>query len=52
MELGYLGENSNSKNKDNFRVLALDKLDDSEMLRLVKKGEAILTPTTSRKCNV
>ena len=43
IELGYLGESSTSKDKDAFRYIALDELDDSELLRLVQKGEAVLT---------
>lgn len=43
LELGYVGENSTSKDKETFKVLALDKLDNSELLRVVQKGEAILT---------
>lgn len=44
MELGYLGESSTSRNKEAFRYIALDEMDNSELLRLVQKGEAILTP--------
>lgn len=43
LELGYLGETSTSQDKDAFRYIALDKLDDSELVRLVQKGEAVLT---------
>jgi len=43
MELGYPGESSTSKNKENFKVLALDKLEPNELIRIIKKGEGIVT---------
>lgn len=44
LELGYIGEGNLSQDKEAFRYIALDKMDNSELLRLVQKGEAILTP--------
>ena len=44
LELGYLGEKSESADKKAFKYIALDEIDDNEMLRLVQKGEAVLTP--------
>ena len=44
LELGYIGEGNLSHDKEAFKYIALDKMDNSELLRLVQKGEAILTP--------
>lgn len=44
LELGYLGDGTESGDKKAFRYIALDEMDNNEMLRLVQKGEAILTP--------
>ena len=42
MKLGYIGDNSTSK--DAFRYIALNELDDSEVVRILQKGEAVLNP--------
>ena len=42
LELGYIGESSTSKDKDAFRYFALNKLDDSEIVRVLQRGEAVL----------
>ena len=42
MELGYIGESSLSKDKKAFKYIALSELDNSEVVRVLQRGEAVL----------
>ena len=42
LELGYIGESS-SKNKDSFKYIALNELSDNEIVRVLQKGEGVIT---------
>lgn len=43
LELGYIGETSTSKDKDAFKYIALSELKDNEIVRVLQRGEAVLT---------
>ena len=43
MELGYIGENTTSSDKKAFKYIALNELKDDEIVRVLQKGEAVLT---------
>ena len=43
LELGYLGENTMSKDKKAFQYIALNELGDDEIVRVLQKSEAVLT---------
>lgn len=43
LELGYIGESSKSKDKDAFEYIALSELSNNEIVRVLQKGEAVLT---------
>ena len=43
MELGYIGDNSTSSDKKAFKYIALNELKDDEIVRILQKGEAVLT---------
>jgi chromosome segregation ATPase len=43
MELGYIGDGSDSGDKKAFRYIALNELKDDEIVRVLQKGEAVLT---------
>ena len=43
LELGFIGESSKSKDKDAFEYIALSELKDDEIVRVLQKGEAVLS---------
>lgn len=43
LELGYIGESSKTKNKDDFKYIALNELSDNEIVRVLQKGEGVIT---------
>ena len=43
MELGYIGEGSTSNDKKAFKYIALNKLKDDEIVRVLQKGEGVTT---------
>ena len=43
MELGYIGDGSLSNDKKAFQYIALNKLDNDEVLSILQKGEGVLT---------
>ena len=43
MELGYIGEGNVSNNKKAFQYIALNKLGNDEIMRILQKGEGVLT---------
>ena len=43
LELGYIGEGNLSQDKKDFKYLALTKLKDDEVVRVLQKNEAVLT---------
>ena len=43
MELGYIGEGNLSDDKKAFQYIALNKLNNDEVLSILKKGEGVLT---------
>jgi hypothetical protein len=43
MELGYIGEENISNDKKAFEYIALSELKDDEIVRVLQKGEAVLT---------
>lgn len=43
LELGYIGESSNSKDKEAFKYIALSELKNDEVVRILQQGEAVLT---------
>ena len=42
MELGYIGEGTSSSNKKAFQYIALNKLNDDEVVRVLQKGEGVV----------
>lgn len=42
LELGYIGESSLSQDKKDFKYIALSKLKDDEIVRVLQRGEAVL----------
>ena len=43
MELGYIGESSITKDKKTFKYIALNDLKDNELIRILQKGEGVIT---------
>lgn len=43
MELGYIGDNTASGDKKAFKYIALSELDDNEIVRVLQKGEGVVT---------
>ena len=43
LELGYIGDSSTSKDKEAFKYIALSELKDNEIVRVLQRGEAVLT---------
>lgn len=42
MELGYIGEGTSSSDKKAFQYIALNKLNDDEVVRVLQKGEGVV----------
>lgn len=43
LELGYIGESTLSQDKKDFEYIALSELDDNEIVRVLQKGEGVVT---------
>ena len=43
LDLGYIGETSYTKDKEAFKYIALSKLNDNEIMRVLQKGEGVVT---------
>ena len=42
MELGYIGENSISQDKEAFKYITLNELENDEIVRILQKGEGVV----------